>query len=394
MYKRKKIGVVITTIANGFFLDKFIPSVAHAMDQHDIIFYIIGDINTPEKCKIRCRLINSEHFPCLYLTVEDQEAFLRSVGFPVEKIPYRSDNRRNVGYLKAYQDCCDIIISMDDDNFPVDKDFFLQHAITGEVMTLPAVFTANNWYNPICLLRSKSATQQEIDLYPRGYPYIKRWKDKSLPIADEVKISGKIGINVGLWVGDPDVDALTRLTLGCYTEADLQQNNITRALKPQYLMPINSQNTSMVRDAIASYYFIKMGAIIQGMKIDRFGDIFSGYFLLLCNRSVGNITTLYHPLVSQERNEHILLKDLHVELPGILIIEELVTFLEEGLPKTNSYSEAYAVLAEKLIKFAGDRKTELFWNNETLTFIKETTSLMRTWITTIANIDSQQSKIS
>jgi hypothetical protein len=375
----KKIGVVITTISNGDFLSKFESAVDHARDRLTILFYIVGDLNTPASCREKCMKIGQRGMQCRYLTVEDQVSFLNKIGFPLSHIPYRSDNRRNVGYLKAFEEGCDIIISMDDDNFPMEEDFFLHHSIVGDTVSAVPVSSGNRWVNPMSLLSCRSQSGHDILVYPRGFPYERRWLDTHQRTDGHLH-SGRVGINAGLWAGDPDVDAVTRLTTLCQATPHAGwDKKCLYALKDGQLMPVNSQNTAIVRSAVFSYYFVKMGYRINGMVIDRFGDIFSGYFLQLCNRSVGNMLTFGDPMVFQARNEHDLLKDLSVELPGILVIEDLLPFLESLLPATGSYEDAYGHLIEDLRAFVCSGSRSKLWTPENLVFIKEITEIMHDW---------------
>ena len=120
--------------------------------------------------------------------------------------------------------------------------------------------------------------------------------------------------------------------------------------------------------------------------MDRFGDIFSGYFLELCNQAVGNIITVGNPLVFQDRNEHDLFKDLLVELPGILIIEDLAPFLEASLPPANNYGDAYLSLIESLQQFVGSQSSSGLLKKDTPLFIEETTTVMAAWVDACAVI--------
>ncbi|CAM4217213.1 hypothetical protein [Zobellia nedashkovskayae] len=382
MERTKKIGVVITTISDGNFLKKFTSSLNSRSLKGDVVFYIIGDVNTPKDCEINCNKINSEFFNCKYLSVGEQELFLDKLNFPKSFIPLKSDNRRNVGYLKAVEEECDLIVSMDDDNFPYSDDFFDLHSVVGDKITGPITTTSNNWFNPFTFLGAQDPKGNDLNLYPRGFPYSRRWDDYS-DITSIKKQEGKVAVNVGLWLGDPDVDAITRLTTNCVTFNKRNKNNLV--LGHNQLMPINTQNTAISKEAIECYYFIKMGYQIDGSKMDRFGDIFSGYFLLLCTHSVGDLVTINNPLVFQDRNEHNLLNDLAVEFPGIKIIEDLVPFFEEGLPSTGSYSEAYSVLIEKLESYANNNKSK-FWNTKNLIFINEITGIMKAWQKAYTNI--------
>lgn len=373
--KMKRIGVVITTISNGNFLKKFIESTTHANAQ--IKFYIMGDLNTLPECKKNVQTTNEESFSCQYFDVDEQIRFLDKLNFSPSFIPTKSDNRRNIGYLKAVEDGCDVILSMDDDNFPIDKDFFNYHATVGDPIDKAILIseTRNGWFNPMVLLDTQTKNGEHLTVYPRGFPYAKRWNDVST--IGDTWIKGRIGVNVGLWTGDPDIDAITRLTTQCSSTIKPIPENV--ALRNGHVMPINSQNTSLVREAVTCYYFLKMGYTVNGIKMDRFGDIFSGYFLHLCNRSVGNLVTIGNPIVFQERNEHNLLKDLKVELPGILIIEELIPFLESVLPSSTSYHSAYSHLIENLTEFTHRPSKSSFWTQDSMDFITDVTGIMKAW---------------
>jgi len=52
-------------------------------------------------------------------------------------IPSNTDGRRVFGYLRAREDGCDVLISIDDDNFPSQDDFVGRHRITGQEWRQP-----------------------------------------------------------------------------------------------------------------------------------------------------------------------------------------------------------------------------------------------------------------
>ncbi len=84
-----------------------------------------------------------------------------------------------------------------------------------------------------------------------------------------------VHINAGLWLLDPDIDGITWLVAKPRVKAFKGESLV---LGPGTWSPVNSQNTALAREAIPSYYFIRMGYPISGMPIDRYGDIFSGLF--------------------------------------------------------------------------------------------------------------------
>ena len=80
-------------------------------------------------------------------------------------------------------------------------------------------------------------------------------------------------LNVGLWIGDPDVNAITRLGTNCSTNAAGMDPTHRCAMQRGQRMPINTQNTCLIREGLLSYYFVRMGYSIGGLEMGRFGDI-------------------------------------------------------------------------------------------------------------------------
>ena len=62
---------------------------------------------------------------------------------------------------------------------------------------------------------------------------------------------------MGLWLGDPDIDAVTRLALPVRS-LGLKSNQQVMLGKNCY-MPINTQNTAVHRDAMPAFYFVLQG---------------------------------------------------------------------------------------------------------------------------------------
>ena len=54
-------------------------------------------------------------------------------------IPYNTDGRRIFGYLRALEEDCEILIAMDDDNFPSADDFIGCHQQTGKKWNQPVL---------------------------------------------------------------------------------------------------------------------------------------------------------------------------------------------------------------------------------------------------------------
>src|SRR5947209_19905465 len=81
-------------------------------------------------------------------SLEEQEAFLAKFPSMQGRIPYDTDNRRNVGFLMALDRGAELLVSIDDDNFCLgDSDFVGEHAIAGETATFAAAESSEGRVN-------------------------------------------------------------------------------------------------------------------------------------------------------------------------------------------------------------------------------------------------------
>jgi hypothetical protein len=314
--------------------------------------------------------------PWLYLGKEEQEDFLAPFPELSAEIPWKSDNRRNVGFLMAYRDRCDIIIAIDDDNYPRHNWSFLEgHQHVGTKVTLPTAVGHEGWFNPCCLMDvSCKSLGVRGTVYARGFPYARR--DPRCGLIDPEASTGLVAINAGLWSGDPDVDAATRLVTQCEAQENFLESVL---LSSGTLMPINTQNTALIRDAIPAYYYFKMGIPIRGMKLDRFGDIFSGFFVQKCVQAVGHSIRVGSPIVEHRRSPHNLYQDLWHELAGMVIVDDMLCLLEEKMPPAFSYSEAAVNLAEKVRVWA-EQQDGFLWDASLRAYFKNVSDNIFNWV--------------
>ena len=70
----------------------------------------------------------------VYLDIAAQDAWGSDFHEFYTRIPYNNETRRNLGYLHAYQDGCEILLSLDDDNFPTEDDLVGGHLKTGNML--------------------------------------------------------------------------------------------------------------------------------------------------------------------------------------------------------------------------------------------------------------------
>ncbi len=100
----------------------------------------------------------------------------------------------------------DVVVTIDDDNLLCDTDYLGRHAHVGQHTTVNAVHSESGWWN-VCEMLQEA---RDLPFYHRGHPLEQRWKED----AEYRTISpatGRVVVNAGLWLDDPDIDALTRL---------------------------------------------------------------------------------------------------------------------------------------------------------------------------------------
>jgi len=333
-------AIILTTIR----VPKLLLGYAENFEKYghtDVGFIIIGDRKTPDKANQQISdMLENGGFSAEYWNVSEQEEWLTEFPKLAEFVPWNSDCRRNLGYLIAYQQGAEIMITIDDDNFVTKEDYYAKHSIVGTTQTVLTGSSTNKWFNPCSLLK----TDPPRNIYSRGFPYNRRHNND----VSWNHSKGKVVLNMGLWLGQPDVDAITNLN---------ESINVTEFNSEQVMLaqgtyaPINTQNTAFHRCILPAYYYIPMGARIYGMMLDRFGDVWAGLFVKKIIDKINDRVAIGEPLSYHRRNPHDLMKDLESEIWGVLITEHLVPAIESMEIDGRTYADAYLDLAEKLCHF-------------------------------------------
>jgi hypothetical protein len=185
-----------------------------------------------------------------------------------------------------------------------------------------------------------------------------------------------VHINAGLWLQDPDIDGITWLVLKPRVKGFRGESVI---LGRNTWSPINSQNTALRLDAVPSYYFVRMGYPLAGRPIDRYGDIFSGYFAQACAKHLGGYVRAGTPVADHRRNSHNYMRDATAEWACIQILEDLVPWLMEVKLEGTTYSETYLSLSHAL-EDAAEAMRGSVWNPATQAYFHEIGQYMRCWL--------------
>lgn len=379
-----KFGIVVTTIHNGNFIHEYYAHFQSFSNPENVHFYVVGDLSTPASCRNQVEYYTQQGLPWYYLDPKTQDEFLKPFPKLATEIPWQTDNRRNVGFLMAYRDRCDVIIAIDDDNYPKNKWSFLAgHSLVGQEVSFFTALGYNGWFNACSLMEVQCPGLGRGEMvYARGFPYQRRHSACSQ--IDTTMSTGVVAINAGLWSGDPDVDAATRLVTRCIAQEQFTSDYL---LAPNTLMPINTQNTGIMREAIPAYYYVKMGHPVGGMKLDRFGDIFSGFFVQKCVQAVGHRIKVGSPVVEHRRSPHNLYQDLWHELAGMVVLDDMLSLLEAPLPPAQSYAEAAITLTNKLRVWT-NKQDGFLWDDSLRAYFNNVADNMLLWVEACRQLDS------
>lgn len=368
-------SLVVTTIGRGEFLADYYAAIVHEQIAERVRVIVIPDRKTPPELFVRCAEYQRRGLRVECPTLAEQDAYLARLGL-TGFVPYNSDNRRNIGYLMAAEDGSELIVSIDDDNFCRPNDaFFAEHAAACAPQTQAiAVHTPERFFN-ICDLMEIEPSR----VYPRGYPY--RHRHGPVRVTRTME-SGTVRMNGGLWLNEPDLDAMTWLVSPVRATGFKGESVL---LGQGTWSPINTQNTALHRDVIPSYYFARMGYPLAGMSIDRYGDILSGYFSQACVRHMGDRIRVGTPLADHRRNAHNYMKDATHEMGCVWLIEELADWLVELKLQGSTYGEAYQSLAHALDE-AAERFEGFIWTDATRGYMHQLAWCMRRWTQACAGV--------
>jgi hypothetical protein len=369
--------LVVTTISDGAVLDTYRANLERYGHLGQVEVIVVPDRKTPGTAFTVCSSLNKIGLKVRCPSIEEQEAFLRSVGLAPHMIPYDSDNRRNVGFLMALASGADLLISIDDDNYCIDKtDYFAEHAV---VCTEPAEHTsvesATGFLNICDLLEF----DKPILIYPRGFPYFARHKEECPKMTQQKTV---VQMNAGLWALDPDIDSISWLVAMPHAQSFKGKSLL---LARNTWTAINTQNTALSRDVIPSYYFIKMRHAIAGVPIDRYGDIFSGYFAQACVKHLGGSVRVGTPVAAHKRNRHNYLTDATNEWACILVLEDLLPWLREAKLCGSSYSDSYLSLSHAMEDVVEQLKGTV-WTDMARGYFHQMGYYMRAWLKACGNI--------
>lgn len=226
-----------------------------------------------------------------------------------QHLPSNSYTRKMLGYLAAAQGGCKWIRETDDDNLPYETFF----EPPPEAVSCRVPSGHMGWVNIY-----KYFTQRHV--WPRGFP-LSLINAKSLPMSNDSScVINQPYILQALADGDPDVDAIYRLT-------SLDDEGVTflpaqsLALTGANWTPFNSQATTWPRELIPLMYLPISCSF-------RMTDIWRSFVAQRLLPGLGASLIVSSAKVSQIRNAHDLLADFAQEVPGYLEADRFRSILE------------------------------------------------------------------
>jgi len=297
---------------------------------------LVGDTKSPA---------NWSYPNCIFLNVEQQ---LR-LGYQTTKlIKFKSYARKNIGYLFAIEHGAKLIYDTDDDNSPTTANIGFDPS--SDLVYL-------SYYAPERTSANPYAHFGQSTVWPRGYP-LDKIADKPLIKYRQCEKQNVL-VQQGVVNGDPDVDAIYRLTRKD-SNVDLKINFDSEAdplMYPKGLMaPYNSQNTFHLYNAF-------WGLLLPQTVAFRVCDIWRGYWAQRLLWDIGGHIGFFPPNAYTYRNAHSFLEDFIDERELYHESSYLVDFLTLWKSKEKSFFK-------RIIELTEEMKDRGFWEEDDVTLVK------------------------
>ena len=302
----------------------------------DVKFFVAGDYKTPLEAYEFCADIPDCE---IYSPDRQKELDYKCSAL----IGWDCIQRRNIALLEAIKWGADVIYTWDDDNvllgefsaklyalWQVDvpsttpRYYWGQRSGNADVIGAPyfsglKASAPSGWFDPGCLLSPQTKH--------RGFPISIKPEFSFESVTD-----AKIGVAAGLCLGDPDIDAVTRIATAPIIHSVSQLGEAGVVTDPRETKTVfNSQNTSFIRQLAPAMFMMPF--------CGRYDDIYAS---LICQRIMREHGLHVHfgkPYVWQQRNQHNLLNDLRIEIDGMERIERFADFLDACIMPSLSDTE-------------------------------------------------------
>jgi hypothetical protein len=225
-----------------------------------------------------------------------------------EALTWNSMARRNVAFLEALKWKADVIYSHDVDNYPTGLDHFVHlRMLFAQPFNGLKVFSPDGWFDPGSLLIPPTRH--------RGIPHHLRPSRLVSPVTDV-----KVGVAAGLIIGNPDVDASTRIEHSPDIGSVHVFGDVGIVVDPGTHTVFNTQNTAIIREFVPAWFLMP--------GVGRHDDIYASLIVQRVMRECGYHVHFGKPIAFQERHPHNLLTDLRAEIDGMEKVEQIADMLD------------------------------------------------------------------
>ena len=274
----------------------------------EVRFFIAGDEKSPDGEMMEWMETNHEH--CAWLSVSTQQDLNYKCS---EIIGWNCIQRRNIALLEALKWGAEVIITIDDDNYPMNSSYFrnfesvLSHKFDG--------------------LQIGDVGWTDIGqlMYPRDGvdPVVQRGTPQPAYTNEDISFitNAKVGLAQGIILGAPDTSAIDRIS-----RVHPQVHQVSELLREGVVLgangwaATNSQNTAFIRK-FAPAMFMMPG-------IGRGDDIIAGLLTQRIMREQSYHVHFGRPFCFQQRNKHDLVEDLKNEMWLIENVRDVADFLD------------------------------------------------------------------
>jgi hypothetical protein len=232
-------------------------------------------------------------------------------------IPRFNASVRSFGYWKAWQENPDMIVTIDDDCYPLP-------APTNNGHRTP--FLETHWQN----LQRKVTLgwEKTADFHTRGFPY-------------ELRDRAPVVVSHGLWCGVADLDAPTQL-VEPYLQVPLQPG--VKIMPRGTYFPMSGMNLAFRPEVAAAMYFLIMG---RDWQFDRFDDIWAGVIVKKICDKLNWAMASGDPCVHHRRASNVF-TNLKKEAAGIEANEYFWEAVDSIQLKSDTVLGCYREIAQQL----------------------------------------------
>lgn len=297
-----------------------------------------------------------EGFNVEFYGAEERHTYLHLHGFEGQTVPVKTTDVIGFSLLVVSQRNYDMVLFVDDDTFPIQHhDFLGRHWKNLDGHSMRVSDSLYGWVNP------------HPRMFGRGYPYSLRMKHIDMK-TDTFK-EGAV-LNMGLWRDVPDLNALDYLFCGSLHGVyhDKGVFDSKSYLLGNNYMPLCRMNMAFKPKIIPAFY--QGTGDVHG--VGRYGDVFSGLFLMKIARFMGDNISFGHPLCVHRKEPRDVFNDIMNENEAIKMNEVLWKVLDKIQIEGKDYGSCYLSLAKGLLEHKGE-----FHNPEYITYL---VGRMRNWV--------------